>query len=180
MFVSTRCLFPSFAITWLLGSDKTKAPTTRLFPDLSPELIKEYNVEDGVENSISCFLLEAEGKRAIFDTGFNEAISTGIPDRLKELKISPNEIDYVFITHFHRDHIGGLIDKNDQISFQVGMTALLRINKNMKDEKKKSFKNALMVFAPDIKGISQCPPYGTVPRSSLCRGHEGRSSISAG
>ena len=118
MFVSTRCLFPDFAITWLLGSDKTKAPATRLFPDLTPELIKEYNVEDGVENSISCFLLEAEGKRAIFDTGYNETISTGIPDRLKELKISPDEIDYVFITHFHRDHIGGLIDKNDQIFFK--------------------------------------------------------------
>ena len=64
MFVSTRCLFQDFAITWLLGSDKTKTPATRLFPDLTPELIKEYNVEDGVENSISCFLLEAEGKKS--------------------------------------------------------------------------------------------------------------------
>lgn len=118
MFVSTRCHFPDFAITWLLGSDKTKSPATSLFPQLTPELLKEYNVEDGVENSISCFLLEAEGKKAIFDTGFNEKVSTGIPDRLKELKISPDDIDYVFITHFHPDHIGGLIDKNDQIFFK--------------------------------------------------------------
>jgi glyoxylase-like metal-dependent hydrolase (beta-lactamase superfamily II) len=118
MFVSTRCLFPDFVVTWLLGSDKTKGPVKRLFPQLTPEMLKEYNVGEEVENSISCFLLEAEGKKAIFDTGFNEKISTGIPDRLRELKISPDEIDYVFITHFHPDHIGGLVDKNDQIYFK--------------------------------------------------------------
>ena len=94
MFVSTRCLFPDFVVTWLLGSDKTKGPVKRLFPQLTPEMLKEYNVGEEVENSISCFLLEAEGKKAIFDTGFNEKISTGIPDRLKELKISPDDINY--------------------------------------------------------------------------------------
>ena len=118
MLVSTRCLFPDFVITWLLGSDKMKILPTKFFPKLTPELIKEYNVENGLENSLSCFLLEAEGKKALFDTGLNEKESTGIPDRLKELKISPDEIDYIFITHFHPDHIGGLVDKNDQIYFK--------------------------------------------------------------
>jgi glyoxylase-like metal-dependent hydrolase (beta-lactamase superfamily II) len=117
MLVSTRCLFKDFSFTWLLGSEKTKLPT-KMFPKLTPELIKEYGVENGIENSISCFLLETEGKKALFDTGFNEKQSTGIPDRLKELKIPPEEIDYIFITHFHPDHIGGLIDKNDQIYFK--------------------------------------------------------------
>jgi glyoxylase-like metal-dependent hydrolase (beta-lactamase superfamily II) len=118
MLVSTRCLFPDFSITWLLGSDKMKVLPTKFFPKLTPELIKEFGVENGLENSLSSFLLEAEGKKALFDTGLNEKESTGIPDRLKELKIAPEEIDYVFITHFHPDHIGGLIDKNDQIFFK--------------------------------------------------------------
>ena len=100
MLVSTRCLFKDFSFTWLLGSEKTKM-STKMFPKLTPELIKEYGVENGIENSISCFLLETEGKKALFDTGLNEKESTGIPDRLKELKIAPEEIDYVFITHFH-------------------------------------------------------------------------------
>ena len=118
MLVSTRCLFPDFVITWLLGSDQMKSLPTNFFPKLTPELIKEFNVENGLENSLSCFLLEAEGKKALFDTGLNEKESTGIPDRLKELKISPDEIDFIFITHFHPDHIGGLVDKNDQIYFK--------------------------------------------------------------
>ena len=117
MLVSTRCLFPDFSITWLLGSDKMKMLPTKFFPKLTEDLIKKYGVENGLENSLSSFLLETEGKKALFDTGLNEKESTGIPDRLKELKISPDEIDYIFITHFHPDHIGGLIDKNDNIFF---------------------------------------------------------------
>ena len=34
-------------------------------------------------------------------TGLNEKISKGILERLQELKISTDDIDYIFITHFH-------------------------------------------------------------------------------
>ena len=119
MLVFTRCLFPEFAITWINGSNNlNNSFPTKLFPKLTPELIKEYGLENGIENSLSCFLLETEGKKALFDTCLNEKESTGVPDRLKELKISPDEIDYIFITHFHPDHIGGLIDKDDNIYFK--------------------------------------------------------------
>ena len=64
------------------------------------------------------FSFGSRGEKALFDTGFNEKQSTGLPDRLKELKISPDEIDYIFITHFHPDHIGGLVDKDDNIHFK--------------------------------------------------------------
>ena len=95
MFVSTRCVFPNFTITWLSGLNEAKNSPTTLFPKLTPELIKELGLEKGVEGSISAFLLEAEGKKALFDTGLNESKSTGIPDRLKELKVTPDEIDYI-------------------------------------------------------------------------------------
>ena len=118
MYVSTRCVFPNFTITWLSGMNEPKNSPTTLFPKLTPEIIKELGLEKGVEGSMSAFLLEAEGKKALFDTGLNESMSTGIQDRLKELKISPDEIDYVFLTHFHLDHIGGLVDAKDNIYFK--------------------------------------------------------------
>ena len=119
MLVFTRCLFPEFAITWINGSNNlNNSFPTKLFPKLTPELIKEYGLENGIENSLSCFLLETEGKKALFDTCLNEKESTGVPDRLKELKISPDEIDYIFITHFHWDHIAGLLDENDNIIYK--------------------------------------------------------------
>ena len=36
---------------------------------------------------MSVFLLEAEGKKALFDNGLNEKMSKGFPDRIKELKV---------------------------------------------------------------------------------------------
>ena len=118
MYVSTRCVFPKFTITWLSGLNEAKNSPTTLFPKLTPQLIKELGLEKGVEGSVSVFLLEAEGKKALFDTGLNESMGSGVPDRLKELKVSPDEIDYVFLTHFHVDHIGGLVDSKDNIYFK--------------------------------------------------------------
>ena len=118
MYVSTRCVFPNFTITWLSGLNNAKNSPTTLFPKLTPELIKELGLEKGVEGSVSVFLLEAEGKKALFDTGLNVTMGSGVPDRLKELKVSPDEIDYVFLTHFHLDHIGGLVDSKDNIYFK--------------------------------------------------------------
>ena len=117
MNVSTRCIFSNFSLVWLSGQNEAKSNPTTLFPKLTPEIINELGLENGIEGSMSAFLLEAEGKKALFDTGFNET-SGKINDRLKELKISPDEIDYIFITHFHGDHIGGLLDANDNIVYK--------------------------------------------------------------
>ena len=108
-------------------------------------MIKELGLENGVEGSMSAFLLEAEGKKALFDTGLNEKISKGILERLQELKISTDDIDYVFITHFHGDHIGGLLDANDKIVFK---NAKIYVSKQEYDgwiNKMPAEKNALQV-----------------------------------
>ena len=63
MYVSTRCLFPNFSLVWLSGMNTAKSSPTSLFPKLTPELIKELGLENGIEGSMSAFLLEAEGKK---------------------------------------------------------------------------------------------------------------------
>ncbi|OUM59866.1 hypothetical protein PIROE2DRAFT_14498 [Piromyces sp. E2] len=118
MNVSTRCLFPNFSLVWLSGNNQKSLSPTSLYPKLTPELIKELGLENGVETSMSAFLLEAEGKKALFDVGLNEKMSRGILQRLEELKIKTDDIDYIFITHFHLDHIGGLLDAKDNIVFK--------------------------------------------------------------
>ena len=119
MYVSTRCIFPNFSLTWLSVTNYEEVCSLERFPKLTKELINELNIEKGVEWSMSAFLLESEGKKALFDAGYyDNNNNNGILERLKELKISPDEINYIFITHCHWDHIDGLIDKNNNIIFK--------------------------------------------------------------
>lgn len=54
----------------------------------------------------SC-LVHAYGKKILFDTGARGDI---LFTNMKKLHIDPGEIDEVFISHGHWDHIGGLAD----------------------------------------------------------------------
>lgn len=54
----------------------------------------------------SC-LVEAYGKRILFDTGSNGSI---LLENMKKLDIEPTTIDTIFISHSHGDHTGGLSD----------------------------------------------------------------------
>jgi glyoxylase-like metal-dependent hydrolase (beta-lactamase superfamily II) len=50
----------------------------------------------------------------VWDTGFAPGTTTpnapkvGIVDRLKELNVTPDQVKYVGISHFHGDHTGQL------------------------------------------------------------------------
>ena len=54
----------------------------------------------------SC-LIEAYGKKILFDTGANSSILLG---NMEKLDIDPTIVGEVFISHDHWDHIGGLSD----------------------------------------------------------------------
>ncbi|MCK4469202.1 MAG: MBL fold metallo-hydrolase [Desulfobacterales bacterium] len=54
----------------------------------------------------SC-LIEAYGKKILFDTGANGSI---LLDNMKKLNIEPTTIEEAFISHAHWDHMGGLSD----------------------------------------------------------------------
>jgi 7,8-dihydropterin-6-yl-methyl-4-(beta-D-ribofuranosyl)aminobenzene 5'-phosphate synthase len=54
----------------------------------------------------SC-LVEAYGKKILFDTGANGSI---LLENMQKLEIDPASIEEVFISHSHWDHTGGLSD----------------------------------------------------------------------
>ena len=54
----------------------------------------------------SC-LVQAYGRKILFDTGARSDILFA---NMKKLHINPGEIDEVFISHGHWDHVGGLTD----------------------------------------------------------------------
>ncbi len=63
--------------------------------------------------TFSCYLIKHGNEYMVWDTGFAPGTSpnaptVGIVERLKELKVAPDQVKYVGISHFHGDHTGQL------------------------------------------------------------------------
>ena len=94
-------------IFWLC--DKAAGQSLSLFPDADSTLVESLGLVDEVPSSMSAFLIQKDGKWLLFDTGLGLP-DGGIRGGLDSLGLSPADIDYLFITHFHGDHIGGMLD----------------------------------------------------------------------
>lgn len=101
--------------TWLRDNASAKLMPLSLFPDAGDELIKSLSIEDGIPSSISTFLVESNGVQILFDTGMG-ASDSRLMDGLSSLGIAPADIEYIYLTHFHGDHIGGMME-NDTVVF---------------------------------------------------------------
>lgn len=95
-------------VTWIRDNANDRLMPRSLFPDATDAQIDSLSLQNGVPASISTFLVETDGKRILFDAGMG-APDSKLFEGLKSLNINPADIDYLFITHFHGDHIGGMM-----------------------------------------------------------------------
>lgn len=102
-------------LTWIKDNAQEKLMPLRLFGNISQGLIDSLGIADGVSSSVSAFLLEVDGKHILFDTGVGSPDSRLISG-LAVAGISPADVDYLYLTHFHGDHIGGMM-KGDSVVF---------------------------------------------------------------
>ncbi len=71
-------------------------------------LIEDYSGYESpflAQHGVS-FLIEKNGKKILFDTGQS---AEPILHNMKLLGIEPSSVDYVFLSHCHYDHTGGLL-----------------------------------------------------------------------
>lgn len=95
-------------VTWIRDNAKDRLMSRSLFPDATDAQIDSLSLQGGVPASVSAFLVEKDGKYMLFDSGVG-APDSKLQEGLKTLGVAPSEIDYIFITHFHGDHIGGMM-----------------------------------------------------------------------
>lgn len=88
------------------------------------------------------FVLKANGKNMIFDIGLGDTLSereckiygtdgvSSLESGLQELGITPDDIDYVILTHLHTDHAGGAVKLVDGQYVPRFANARYIINKN--------------------------------------------------
>ncbi len=58
-----------------------------------------------------CFLLRADGRTTLVDTGMGPEAGGRLLDELREAGVSPEEVDQVVFTHLHGDHTGWNLDR---------------------------------------------------------------------
>ena len=100
------------SVTWIQDNEGEKLNPRSLFSDASDSLYNSLNMPDGIPASVSTFLVKVDGKYILFDAGLG-AFGGQLQKRLAALGVNPDSIGLIYLTHFHVDHISGLVAKND-------------------------------------------------------------------
>ena len=85
-----------------------RMPNKLFYGETDSAKVERLSPEGSVPSSISCFIVEVEGKKVLFDTGNGYDRGGKLVERMKTAGINPEDIDYLMLTHFHGDHIGGM------------------------------------------------------------------------
>ena len=101
-------------ITWIEDKPGGTLQPHKLYPEVPDSLWKALALQDGVPSSMSCILLKTEGKTILLDAGLGAPFSQMLR-KLKEQGVSPDELELIYITHLHPDHIGGLIKEGKKV-----------------------------------------------------------------
>lgn len=102
--------FGAFKVTWI--QDVATKQSWEIFPDADKSLIDSLGLQDGIPSSISTYLIEKDSCRILFDTGLGGKNSHLLP-LLDSLGLQPDSINYLYLTHLHGDHIGGMMNGDD-------------------------------------------------------------------
>ena len=95
-------------VIWIQDNQGEKLNPRSLFSDASDSLFESLKMPNGIPASVSTFLLQTDGKNILFDAGLG-AFGGQTLNRLAALGIEPDSIQLIYLTHFHVDHIAGLI-----------------------------------------------------------------------
>lgn len=152
-----------------------------LFPDAPDSLIAELGLEEGIPASVSAFLVKTDGKEILFDAA-NGAPDSQLMPVMESLQTTADDVDYIFITHLHGDHTGGLLKEGKA----VFSNALVYINKTeydawmaMEGRQSEGLRNICNAYGERVKtftiedelpcGIEAVEAYGHTPGHTAYR-----------
>jgi glyoxylase-like metal-dependent hydrolase (beta-lactamase superfamily II) len=161
-----RMMLGDYEIT-ALSDGTVKLPMNKLLTNTTPAkvdkaLSKSY-LKSPVETSVNAYLVNTGDKLILVDAGAGTLFGPTLGKLIANLKASgyqPEQVDEVYVTHIHSDHVGGLAT-TDQRAFP---NAVVRVDKrdadfwlseeNMKKapaEQQDSYKGAMASLNPYAK-----------------------------
>lgn len=165
-----RFMLGSFEIT-ALNDGTLELPVDQFLTNTTPQKVKEvlaaHYLGSPLETSYNAFLVNTGSKLILIDTGAGNIFGPRLGQLAANMKASgysPSQVDEIYITHMHADHIGGLT-ADGAMNFS---NALIRINRRELDywtseenmakapegnrgDQKGSYRRAMTIMAPYIK-----------------------------
>ena len=91
-----------------------KRDPTVTFPESSIEQWREFpeivDENDEIQSRYGSVVLRSQGKLILVDTGMQTATGGDLLNDMRSKGAAPEDIDIVFLTHLHPDHVGWNID----------------------------------------------------------------------
>jgi glyoxylase-like metal-dependent hydrolase (beta-lactamase superfamily II) len=109
-----RHMLGDFEITVLLDGT-LKLPVLKLLTNAEPGQLKAALergfLREQVETSLNTYLVNTGSKLVLIDTGTGALFGPGaqLMNNLRAAGYTPEQVDEIYITHMHGDHVGGLM-----------------------------------------------------------------------
>lgn len=130
-----RVMLGDFEVT-ALSDGTVQLPVDKLLTNSSPEKIakglSKFHQKSPLDTSVNGYLINTGTKLVLIDTGAAGLFGPTLGKLASNLKASgyqPEQVDEIYITHMHPDHVGGLVD-GDKLVFP---NAVVRADKHDAD-----------------------------------------------
>ena len=101
---------------WIRDNAADRLMPRTLFPDASDALMDSLGLAGGVPSTVSTLYVKTDGAGILFDTGLG-ATDSRLLSGLQTFGIAPADVKYVYLTHMHGDHIGGMLTQEGEAVF---------------------------------------------------------------
>jgi glyoxylase-like metal-dependent hydrolase (beta-lactamase superfamily II) len=172
-----RVMLGDFEVT-ALNDGTAKMETGKILKDIKPDQLQKglarAFLKDPYDWSFNAFLVNTGPKLVLIDTGAGTGMGATNGKLIANLKASgykPEQVDEIYITHMHGDHIGGLTADGKRIFPNAVVRAAQAegdywLSKAKMDaapaDKKDSFKNAMAMLDPYVTAGKYKPFSGDV------------------
>lgn len=116
-----RMMLGDFELT-ALSDGTVKLPFGSFLTNIAPEEAKarlaQAFLADPIEASVNAFLVNTGDKLVMIDTGAGAMFGPTVGKLVASLKAAgydPSQVDEIYITHMHSDHIGGLVANGQRV-----------------------------------------------------------------